>query len=171
MKIVVPKMHWRDYLEIAGSLRKDPRFVLANQDLENGYVKFRSEKRLLLLRDLLEYHNTGRLPVSTIKLDAVSAAKRAKIGFDMEAWIASLGQVRGPDTNGFYTGQCPSCASKGGDTDRNHLAYTDDGAIHCFAGCNYYAIIDGFYQKPTLTVDGVSIEGTYVLHPAEEEGA
>ena len=60
---------------------------------------------------------------------------------------------------------------KGGDTDRNHLAYTDDGAIHCFAGCNYYAIIDGFYQKPTLTVDGVSIEGTYVLHPAEEEGS
>ena len=140
-------MHWRDYLEIAGDLRKDPRFVLSNQDLEGGYVKFRSEERLRMLNQILDYHNTGRLPASTIKLDAITESKMAKLGFNFKAWRDSVGEVRGPDSNGFFVGQCPSCARRGGDSDRNHLAFTNEGVVHCYAGCNFFSIIDGYYNK------------------------
>lgn len=140
-------MHWRDYLDIAGGLRKDPRFVLSNQDIEDGFVKFRTQARLRLLNQLLEFHNHGRLPPSTLKIQAVSASKMAKLGFNFKAWRDSLGEVNGPDSNGFYTGQCPSCAKRGGDSDSNHLAFTDEGVVHCYAGCKFFSIIDGYYQK------------------------
>jgi len=147
MRIKVPKMHWTDYLEIAGGLKKDPRFVLSNQDIENGYVKFRSEKRLRLLTEILEYHNTGRLPVSTIKMKAMTDAKMKKMGFEFEAFIQSLPNPKGPDGNGFYQTRCPSCAKTGGDTGEDHLCYTMDGVIHCYAGCKFFDIVDGYYKK------------------------
>jgi hypothetical protein len=147
MRIVVPKMSLRDYLELAGDLKKDPRFNFSNQDLEQGWVKFRSEDRLRMLGHILDYHNTGRLPPSTIKINAVSESKMEKLGFNFKAWQESLGEVRGPDSNGFYTGQCPSCARRGGDSDKNHLAFTGEGVVHCYAGCEFFSIIDGYYKK------------------------
>ena len=148
MKMIVPKMHWRKFQRLAGGLKKDPRFALENQDVENGYVKFRSESRLRLLQQILEHHNTGALPVSTIKRNAISAAKMEKLGFNMKAFFASLESVRGPDSNGFYTSQCPSCARRGGDSDKDHLAVIpEEGVVHCFSGCNFYDVIDGYYNK------------------------
>lgn len=140
-------MHWRKFQRLAGGLKKDPRFALENQDVENGYVKFRSESRLRLLQQILEHHNTGALPVSTIKRNAISEAQMEKLGFNMAAWIASLEGVRGPNADDFFQARCPSCASTGGDTGKDHLVYTLEGAIHCFKGCNFFSIIRGYYKE------------------------
>lgn len=147
MKMKVPKMPVRDYLILSRKLRTDPRFHLSNQDVSGGFVRFRSEKRLRLLQDLLTHHNSGWLPASTIKKKFDMKAKMDSLGFNMEAWIASLEGVRGPDSNNFFQARCPSCASTGGDTGKDHLVYTLGGVIHCFKGCNYFSIIQGYYKE------------------------
>ena len=74
-------------------------------------------------------------------------AKRDKDGFNMDAWIASLESVRGPDSNDFFQARCPSCARTGGDRGKDHLVYTLEGVIHCFKGCSYYSIILGYVKE------------------------
>jgi len=147
MKMKVPKIPVRDYLILSRKLRTDPRFHLSNQDVSGRFVRFRSEKRLILLRDLLTHHNNGWLPPSTIKKKFDMRAKMDKDGFDRAAWIASLEGVRGPDANDFFQARCPSCARGGGDTGSDHLVYTLEGVVHCFKGCNYYSIIEGYYKE------------------------
>ena len=46
MRMKVPKMRLDEFLELSKGLGQDPRFTLVNQDIEDGFVKFRSEERL-----------------------------------------------------------------------------------------------------------------------------
>jgi len=75
------------------------------------------------------------------------SSKMKALGFNREAWIASLEGVRGPDSNDFYQARCPSCARSGGDTGKDHLVYTLGGVVHCFKGCNFFSIIQGYYKE------------------------
>lgn len=147
MRMKVPKMPVREYLTLARKLRTDPRFHLSNQDVSGGFVRFRSEKRLILLRDLLTYHNSGWLPPSTIKKKANMSKMMEDLGFNREAWVSSLEAVRGPDANDFFQARCPSCARNGGDSGKDHLVYTLEGVIHCFKGCKFFSIIEGYYKE------------------------
>ena len=147
MRMKVPKMPVRDYLDLVRGLRTDPRFHLSNQDLVGGFVRFRSEARLRLLTEILDFHNYGITPPSTIKKNADMSNKMKDLGFNREAWIASLEGVRGPDSNDFFQARCPSCARSGGDTGKDHLVYTLEGVVHCFKGCNFFSIIQGYYKE------------------------
>ena len=143
----VPKMTVSDYLELSRPLRTDARFHLSNQDVEGGFVRFRSERRLMLLSEIITHHNSGWLPASTIKKKFDLKAKMDGLGFNMVAWVGSLEGVRGPDSNDFFQARCPSCARAGGDTGKDHLVYTLEGVVHCFKGCNYFSIIQGYYKE------------------------
>ena len=140
-----------DFLELSEELAKsDKRYLLSNQDVEGGRVKFRTQERLRLLQDLLNHHNgngAGNLSLARIEArEIVSEEFSAKIGFDRKAWEASLVGIKGPNQKGIYQGQCPSCAARGGDTGHDHLAYTSD-AIWCHAKCSFFDIIAGYYKE------------------------
>ena len=81
MRMKVPKMDLMSLLELSKGLGQDPRFALVNQDIEDGFVKFRSEERLNTLKDLLTYHNKGMIPYSTVLKIAKTAQQMKAIGF------------------------------------------------------------------------------------------
>jgi len=146
-KNTIPKVPLEDFTKMTKGLAKDGDFRLVNQDLRNGYIYFTGQNGPKKLQQLIAYYNTGRLPPSTIHTMRISAAKMKSLGFNMKSWIASLGDVKGPDSGGFYQARCPSCAARGGDSTGNHLVYTEEGVVHCYAGCKFIKIIDGFCKK------------------------
>jgi hypothetical protein len=154
MRMKVPKMSWRDFLELSKELRADPRFVLSNQDVEGGLVRFRTESRLNLLKDLLSYHNHGIMPVSTVQVKAVSAKKLKDLGFDFNTWRATLEEVRhkaNKDGVDWYVARCPSCADRGNPDTKGHgLNFSDEGIVHCHRGCTYWQVIGA--EKPAEEV-------------------
>ena len=123
----MPKMSWRDFLELSKELRADPRFVLSNQDVEGGLVRFRTESRLNLLKDL---------------------------GFDFNTWRATLEEVRhkaNKDGVDWYVARCPSCADRGNPDTKGHgLNFSDEGIVHCHRGCTYWQVIGA--EKPAEEV-------------------
>jgi hypothetical protein len=145
-RVVVPKVPLEQFLELSKNLRGDPRFHLTNQDVRNGMVCFRTPEDFRVLNEIIDYHNTGRLPASTVHQKKVSRAKMDKLAFNMQDWIDSLEPAKGPDGNDFYQTRCPSCARRGRDADGNHLVYTLEGVVHCYAGCKFFDIIDGYYK-------------------------
>ena len=155
--MIVPKMSWRDYLELSKGLRADPRFALANQDIENGFVKFRTLDRLRVFQYLLDYHNGHGLPISTIKLKAVSAKILRDLGFDFNTWKGALEDVRVKSDNGevvWYVTRCPTCADRGTPDTKGHgLVFSSEGQVHCFRGCTYWQIIGS--DKPTVNKEEV----------------
>jgi hypothetical protein len=124
---------------LSSKLQRDPRFALVNQDVEDGYVKFRTEERLRLLNQLLLWHNHGVLPASTLKTHAISKAKMKKLGFDFAEFVQSLENVTGPNEQGYMRARCPTCED--GDEKMHGLSFNLEGAIHCFRGCSYMKII------------------------------
>ena len=146
-RVIVPKVPLESFLRLTRNLRNDPRFHLSNQDVRDGMVCFRPPEGFRVLSEIISFHNTGRFPPSTIQLKRVSKAKMDNLGFDMPGWVQSLEAARGPDSYNFYTARCPSCAKKGKDSDKNHLAFTHEGVVHCFSNCSFFSIIDGFYNK------------------------
>jgi hypothetical protein len=146
-RVIVPKVQVESFLRLTCKLRNDPRFHLSSQDVRDGMVCFRPPEGFRVLSEIIIFHNTGWLPPSSIRLKKISKAKMANLGFDMPGWIQSLESSRGPDSNNFYTSRCPSCARKGKDSDKNHLAYTHEGVVHCHAHCKFFDIIEGFYNK------------------------
>ena len=94
MRMKVPKMRLDEFLELSKGLGQDSRFTLVNQDIEDGFVKFRSEERLNTLKDLLTYHNTGMIPYSTVLRLAKTAKQMKDLGFVYETWKAGLENVR-----------------------------------------------------------------------------
>ena len=151
MRMKVPKMSWIDFLELSKGLRADPRFALTNQDVENGLVRFRSELRLDLLKDLLIYHNRGIMPYTTVLKSAQTATSMKALGFDFTAWRATLENVRPKGTNNgvdWYVAKCPSCASRGSPDEKGHgLNFSDDGKIRCHRGCSFWDVV-GHDKKP-----------------------
>ena len=141
----MPKMSWRDFLELSSGLRADPRFALSNQDIENGFVKFRNEKALTRLRELLEYHNHGNLPISTIEKKAAGVKKMKDLGFEFETWRTTLEEVRLKGHNDgvdWYVARCPTCADRGSPDTKGHgLNFSDEGVVFCHRGCTYHRII------------------------------
>lgn len=144
------KMKFEQFTELAKDLKKDPNYLLVNRDLRNGTVYFSTDTDLKVLTSMIEYRNTGRLPESVILKMKVSQAKMEKLGFSMVAWSKSLEKLKGPDSGGFYQARCPSCAKRGGDSDSNHLVYTLEGVVHCYAGCKFFDIIAGYYKEDSL---------------------
>ena len=126
MKMKVPKMPVRDYLTLSRKLRTDPRFHLSNQDVSGGFVRFRSEKRLRLLQDLLTHHNSGWLPASTIKKKFDMKAKMDGLGFNMEADYSG---GRPPDVNTIEVCCRPAPALVA--TRAKTTSFTRRGVIHC----------------------------------------
>ena len=148
MRMKVPKMDLRVFLELSRGLGQDPRFALSNQDVEGGFVKFRNEERLNTLKDLLTYHNKGIIPYSTVVKIAKTAKQMKAIGFEYNAWKATLENVRyKADSNGvaWYVAKCPTCSAdkpKGEDTKGHRLNFSEEGAIVCQARqCTYWEII------------------------------
>jgi len=148
-RVIVPKVPLESFLMLTRELRSNPRFHLSNQDVRDGLICFRTPEDFRVLSEIIQYNNEGMLPPSSIRLKKISKAKMANLAFDMPTWIESLEteRSRGPDSSGFYTTRCPSCAKKGKDSDGNHLAYTHEGVVHCHAHCKFFDIIDGFYNK------------------------
>lgn len=151
MRIKVPKMGWRDYLELSKGLRADPRFALSNQDVEKGFVKFRTEKALDRLKDLLAYHNHGVIPISTVIKKAATAKKLRDSGFDFNTWRETLEQVKPKghkDGVDWYVARCATCADRGNPDTKGHgLNFSDEGVVYCHRGCTYWQIIGS--EKPT----------------------
>ena len=145
MRMKVPKMSWRDFLELSKGLRADPRFALSNQDVENGFVKFRNTEALDRLTELLTYHNYGVMPISTIMKKALAANKLRELGFDFNTWRETLEEVRlkgHKDGVDWYVARCPTCADRGNPDTKGHgLNFSDEGIVHCHRGCTYYQII------------------------------
>lgn len=154
MRMKVPKMDLRVFLELSRGLRQDPRFALSNQDVESGFVKFRNEERLNALKDLLIYHNRGIIPYSTVVRIAKTSQQMKAIGFEYNAWKATLESVRyKANSNGvdWYVAKCPACSAdkpKGEDTKGHRLNFSTEGAAVCQARqCTYWEII-GKDKKP-----------------------
>ena len=145
MRMKVPKMSWRDFLELSNGLRADPRFALSNQDVENGFVKFRNTEALDRLKELLAYHNYGVMPISTIMKKATAANKLKELGFNFNTWRETLEEVRlkgHKDGVDWYVARCPTCADRGNPDTKGHgLNFSDEGVVYCHRGCNYYQII------------------------------
>jgi hypothetical protein len=164
MRIKVPKMGWRDYLELSKGLRADPRFALSNQDVEKGFVKFRSEKALDRLKDLLAYHNHGVIPISTVIKKAATAKKLRDSGFDFNTWRETLEQVKPKghkDGVDWYVARCPTCADRGNPDTKGHgLNFSDEGVVYCHRGCTYWQIIGS--ERPVLDDTGM------IQHPPNE---
>ena len=147
MRMKVPKMRLDEFLELSKGLGQDPRFALVNQDIEDGFVKFRSEERLNLLKDLLTYHNTGMIPYSTVLKIAKTAQQMKDLGFVYKTWKAGLENVRfKANSNGvdWFVAKCPTCSAdkpKGEDTKGHRLNFSEEGAIVCQARqCTYWEI-------------------------------
>ena len=156
MRMKVPKMSWRDFLELSKGLRADPRFALSNQDVEKGFVKFRNEKALDRLKDLLAYHNHGVIPISTVIKKAATAKKLREIGFDFNTWRITLEEVKPKghkDGVDWYVARCPTCADRGNPDTKGHgLNFSDEGVVFCHRGCTYWQIIGS--EKPDKTEKG-----------------
>ena len=161
-------MSWRDFLELSKGLRADPRFALTNQDVENGFVKFRNEKALTRLKDLLDYYNYGMMPISTIQKKAVAAKKLNELGFDLAEWRKTLEEVRFKGTsNGvdWYVARCPACAKRGDPDIKGHgLNFSDSGIVHCHRGCDYYDAIGSTGESQAAHAKKLREEGE-VLTP------
>ena len=147
-------MSWGDFLELSKGLGADPRFALSNQDVENGFVKFRNEKRLTLLTDLLNWHNHQEMPYSTVLKVATTAQNMKALGFDMAAWRNTLQDVRFKGNNNgldWYVAKCPSCADKpwGPDDKSYRLNFCpESGKIKCHKGCSFWDVV-GHDKNPT----------------------
>ena len=155
MRMKVPKMRLDEFLELSKGLGQDSRFTLVNQDIEDGFVKFRSEERLNTLKDLLTYHNTGMIPYSTVLRLAKTAKQMKAIGFEFNAWRAGLENVRfKANSNGvdWFSAKCPACSAdkpKGEDTKGHRLNFSEEGAICCKARqCTYWEIVG--MKKPEV---------------------
>lgn len=156
MRMIVPRMTLTDFFVLAGDLKKDPRFHISNQDWRGGHVYFADLTRLGVLKDIMDYHNfrdesadvvlKGWKPVSTLKRNAMTAAKMDKLGFDLKGFMASVERLKGPNSDGFYHARCPSCARVGKDSDYNHCYITEQGVVGCFSGCSFKEICEGFYE-------------------------
>jgi hypothetical protein len=168
MRMKVPKMSWRDFLELSKGLRADPRFALTNQDVENGFVKFRNEKALTRLKDLLDYYSHGLMPISTVQKKAVAAQKLRDIGFEFEEWRKTLEEVRYKGTsNGviWYVARCPSCEGRGDPDIKGHgVNFSETGIVNCHRGCGYYDVIGSTGESQALYAKKLREEGK-VLTP------
>jgi hypothetical protein len=139
MRIIVPKMHWKVFLELTKGLSRDERFRLSNQDVESGMVKFRTEERLLLLNQILEYHNYGWAPPMVVKLSSAMKKAMKDLNFDVSTWMKTIENLSGPCDKGFYRGRCPVCGEK--DEKGYRLSFNLEGAVKCWGGCKYMEII------------------------------
>lgn len=157
-------MSWRDFLELSKGLRADPRFALSNQDVENGFVKFRNTEALDRLTELLAYHNYGVMPISTIMKKAVTANKLREIGFDFNTWRTTLEEVRlkgHKDGVDWYVARCPTCADRGNPDTKGHgLNFSDEGVIYCHRGCSFWELIGS--ERPFRDDTGM------IQHPPTE---
>ena len=155
MRMKVPKMSWREYLELSKKLSTDPRFALSNQDVENGLVKFRNQSALKRLQELLDYYNHGVMPISTVQKKAVAAKKLKDLGFDFNTWKDTLEEVRLKATKDgvdWYVARCPSCADRGNPDTKGHgLNFSDEGIVHCHRGCSYWQVIGA--ERPIIETE------------------
>ncbi len=144
----IPKMSLARYLELIRPIRKLKRFHLVNQDVRGGMVYFRGPAAMRRLTEIVRFHNTGELPseVAIKGQTLVSDTTVSKDTPNIYMHRALLEDLRGPDSEGWYTSRCPTCAWKGDqvgqkwDDDSTHFRFRETGQFYCHANCEAFEV-------------------------------
>ena len=147
MTMKVPKMVVADYLKLLRDTKvtASKEHALVNQDVRDGFVYFRTNGAILALKILLTASELGTRPErevfshKTIEWNWGQETKGLTVGLILER----IENIRGPDGGGYYTGRCPSCATRGKDSDSNHFRFNpEQSMIHCFSQCSRSEILE-----------------------------
>ena len=144
MGMKVPKVSVKEYLQLLNDsgCNASPSHALINQDIRDGMVYFRDTVSISLFKELLIASETGIPPVKEFYRKIKSNKKYQKsMGFITLAMLLdNIKNLTGPESSGWYRGQCPSCATKevgeGGHTTNPFCFNIDDGRIVCHKGCH-----------------------------------
>lgn len=147
MTMKVPKMVVADYLKLLRDTKvtASKEHALVNQDVRDGFVYFRTSGAILALKILLRASELGTQPErevfshKTIEWNWDQETKGLTVGLILE----KIENIRGPDGGGYYTGRCPSCATRGKDSDSNHFRFNpEQSVIYCFSQCSRSDILE-----------------------------
>lgn len=135
-----PKIPLEEYLDLLErmNITKDPRFMLVNQEVHNGYVYFRTHNAIKAVKELARCWETNTIPEREVLLKQKADKEFEKsVGVPLNDVMTKLESFRGPDSQGWYSARCPVCAARGGDSDHNHLRIEPEKGIrYCFAKCD-----------------------------------
>ena len=147
MTMKVPKMVVADYLKLLRDTKvtASKEHALVNQDVRDGFVYFRTSGAILAFKNLLRASELGTQPETevyrqkTIDYEWDKETDGLTVGLVLER----IENIRGPDGSGYYTGRCPSCATRGKDSDSNHFAFNPDkSVVYCFSQCSRSEILE-----------------------------
>tara|TARA_B100000029_G_scaffold511338_1_gene605111 strand:+ start:14150 stop:14620 length:471 start_codon:yes stop_codon:yes gene_type:complete len=144
MGMKVPKVSVEEYLQLLtdSGCHASPSHALINQDIRDGMVYFRDTVSISLFKELLIASETGIPPVKEFYRKIKSNKKYEKaLGFiTLEMLMDNIKNLTGPESSGWYRGQCPSCiikeAGEVGHTKNSFCFNIDDGRIVCHKGCH-----------------------------------
>tara|TARA_B100000287_G_scaffold94182_1_gene86371 strand:- start:2321 stop:2743 length:423 start_codon:yes stop_codon:yes gene_type:complete len=113
-------------------------YTLTNQLVRNGRVYFKNKRALLRL---LEASENGRIPE-----DILEHKRRIKVINQQAADSIELKHIDnlvGPNSDGYYHGRCPVCASEGKDRSADNFWFNENtNEFACFAGHTTGMIVD-----------------------------
>lgn len=144
MSMKYPDMLVTDYLKLLkdAKVTSSKAYALSNQDVRKGRVHFRSQEKLDILLQLLVASTTGFPPAQELYLQKKYEKEFTKAlgSIDFESLKTRIKNLAGPDGQGWYRGQCPSCilkeAGEGGHTVNSFVFNDNDGRLLCHKGCH-----------------------------------
>lgn len=144
MSMKYPDMSVADYLKLLkdAKVTASKAYALSNQHVRKGRVHFRDQDKLDILRQLLVASGTGAPPAQELYLQKKFKKEfsQALGTIDFDSLKTRINNLTGPDGQGWYRGQCPSCilkeAGEGGHTANSFVFNDTDGRILCHKGCH-----------------------------------
>ena len=146
------------YLELAGDVPRAD-FKLQHQRVVDGEVLFSTDTEVSRLKMLLESHNSG-VPMPFLDARGENSVWEAR------EHLLNLTRSGG---DGWYSAQCPSCASQGRDNHQNNLQVALVG-FKCVAGCTAKEVVTATQDMLEDAPEEIELQPGQTVLPIKEEG-